>query len=105
MRMVRLSIENFRSLRSVEVPLSLFVCAVGHNNAGKSSLLIAIDLFLSGGKITRSDFYDTGRDVVITAWIEDLGATDIDTLAEEHRPRIAELAQGGKLTVVRRYGP
>ena len=50
MRLARLSIQNFRSIKNIEElrvePLQGFV---GENNAGKSNILKAIDCFLSTG--------------------------------------------------------
>ncbi|UQZ30866.1 AAA family ATPase [Clavibacter michiganensis subsp. michiganensis] len=42
MRLTRIHIENFRAHEDTELPLSQFVCLIGENNAGKSSVLHAL---------------------------------------------------------------
>ncbi|MCU0595604.1 MAG: ATP-binding protein, partial [Desulfobacterota bacterium] len=46
--MTRLRIENYKGLREIDIPLSRFVCLIGENNTGKSSVLQALSLFFSG---------------------------------------------------------
>jgi predicted ATP-dependent endonuclease of OLD family len=48
MQLKKLHILNFRALADVEVPLSDFGCIIGENNAGKSSVLHALVLVLTG---------------------------------------------------------
>jgi putative ATP-dependent endonuclease of OLD family len=37
-----LTIQNFRALEKISLPLSTFGCIIGENNAGKSSVLHAL---------------------------------------------------------------
>ena len=105
MRIKTVKVENFRSLYQLEVPLSQFVCVVGHNNSGKSSLLIALSLLRSGTKLTPSDYYDPSKDAAITAVIEGIDEDALNLLGEEHRDRIRALVLNSGLTLVRRYSP
>ena len=64
MRLVRMSIRNFRSIKNIEnLRVEPFQGFVGENNAGKSNILRAIDCFLSAsaGGMTPDDFnnYDS----------------------------------------------
>lgn len=64
MRLVRLEIRNYRSVRD-QVPdeaiaLGGLDCLVGKNNAGKSNILEAIRYLVEGGSLTDADHY--GRD-------------------------------------------
>jgi putative ATP-dependent endonuclease of OLD family len=102
---VTVTIENFRCIRSARVPLSRFVCAVGHNNAGKSSLLIALRLFYSGHKLDRADYYDPNQDVTIAVEIEGIDDQELDRLDKAHADKTRPLIEGGRLTLVRRYSP
>jgi len=79
MRLVSLSIQNFRSIKIIEElrvePLQGFV---GENNAGKSNILKAIDCFLStgSGRITPSDFNDPARPAIVEAELVDYPTTN-----------------------------
>lgn len=88
----------------VSLPLSSFVCITGENNGGKSSVLQAISLFLSGSTLRPSDFFDMGQPVTIELLLEDVTDNDLRFLADEHRERIAKLITDGSLHLVRRYG-
>lgn len=64
MRIVRLKIENFRSIKKSEFVLPECVVLVGDNNSGKSTVLEAIDLVLGPERIKQRpvidehDFYE-----------------------------------------------
>jgi len=70
MRLVGLSITNYRSIKKIEnlriEPLQAFV---GENNAGKSNILRAVNCFLSSGTggIAASDFNDQAQPATIEA--------------------------------------
>ena len=63
MRVVRLSVRNFRNLADVSVPLSHGTVVVGENRAGKSNLVYALRLVLdptlshSQRQLRREDFW------------------------------------------------
>ena len=51
MRIDRIQVSNFRSLRNLEVNLEKYLSVVvGKNNSGKTSLLLALERFL--GSVT-----------------------------------------------------
>lgn len=57
-------ISNFRGINgTAEVEFNLFNCIVGQNDAGKSTILKAIDASLNETKLTRID-YNILSDVV-----------------------------------------
>jgi len=98
-----LRIQNYKALKDVYIPLSRFVCLIGENNTGKSSLLRAINLFVSGASISADEFYDPEKEVRIEIGCSEIDREDLNRLAEEHRTRIAEILSEGKLTLVRVY--
>lgn len=62
MKLTKLQIENFRSLRNLEIDLEEYLSIiVGKNNVGKTSLLIALDRFL-GKSNPHFDFDDFNLD-------------------------------------------
>lgn len=103
MKLTNLRVQNYRGLKDVSIPLSSFVCITGENNAGKSSLLQALSLFLSGSSLKPTDYFDASTEILIEVRITDINAGDLLLLAEEHRERINTLLNDGVLTLVRRY--
>ena len=103
MKMERLKVENFKGLRDVEIPLSKFVCLIGENNTGKSSILQAISLFISGSSLKEQDYFDSSKQIRIEITLSEISNSDLDRLADQHRPRIKEIIENGKLTLVRVY--
>ena len=103
MQLQRIKISNYRALREVEMPLSAFVCLTGENNSGKSSVLQALSLFLSGTALVSSNYFDATKPIVIAVELSGIGSNDLGLLAPEHRTRIEPLISGGKLTLVRQY--
>lgn len=62
MKITKLKVENFRSLSNLEVDLEEYLSIiVGKNNAGKTSLLIALERFLSSSN-SSFDFDDFNLD-------------------------------------------
>ena len=49
MRLEHIRIDNFRGLSQVDMPFSRFGCLIGENNAGKSSVFQALNMFLELG--------------------------------------------------------
>jgi len=98
-----LRVANFRSIQEADLSLSPFVCAVGHNNSGKSSLLMAMSLFRSGSSLKSSDFYDADEDIVIEATLKGVTADALRVVGEQHREKLKPFVDGEELTLVRRY--
>ena len=103
MRLTQLSIENYRALRDVTIPLSNFSCLIGENNSGKSTFLQALSLFFSGTKLNTSHFFDESRPIRIAVTFEGVGDADLARLADEHRTRVAGIVRDRRLVLVRVY--
>jgi len=103
MLLTKVSINNYKGLLDTNCPLSDFVCVVGENNAGKSSLLQALVLFINGTKLSKSEFYDSDRDILITVSIEGLTDEVLGKLTEEHRTKLSPYIVNGAVTLARRY--
>lgn len=104
MRLAQLSINNYRALRDVTIPLSRFGCLIGENNSGKSSFLQALALFFSGSKLAASHFFDESKPIRIAVTFEGIGDANLARLADEHRTRVAGIVKNGRLVLVRAYG-
>lgn len=73
MHLYEITIKNFRSIKSVEnVKISPLQILIGENNAGKSNLLYALNIFLSAGAkdVSEADFNDPAEKIIITARFE-----------------------------------
>lgn len=104
MRLTSVTVKNFRGLVSVSIPLSSFVCIIGENNAGKSSLMLALLKFVEGGKLDSSYFFDPSKDVTISVRLEEISDDDLAQIANlEHRSRFAGTLRDRSVTLVRRF--
>jgi putative ATP-dependent endonuclease of the OLD family len=81
-------IENFRSCKSLSVPLAPLTPVVGRNNAGKSNVLSAIQWFISPYRLEHSDFFDHERPVIVEGEISGISDEVLEELHSEHRQRI-----------------
>jgi putative ATP-dependent endonuclease of OLD family len=103
MRLIQLSVNNYKALRDVTIPLSRFGCLIGENNSGKSSFLQALTLFFSGTKLSPNHYFDESKPIRIAVSFDDITDADLARLADEHRPRVAGIVKNGRLTLVRTY--
>jgi putative ATP-dependent endonuclease of OLD family len=104
MKMASVKIENYKGLRDIEIPLSRFVCVIGENNTGKSSILQAISLFFSGSTLAKTHYFDESKSIQIGISLTEVTDNDVDRLATEHREKIRGIMRDGALTLVRVYG-
>lgn len=79
MRICKVSIHNYRSIRDLEMECGPLVVLLGSNNHRKSNILSAIDFTLSTlAKATKEDFfaYKEGKDknMANELWVEFAGA-------------------------------
>ncbi len=77
MRISQLQIENFRSIKKLDIELPRICALVGPNNAGKSNVLLAVHRVLgrewvSVGAFGEEDVFgkDPDLDIKITIWID-----------------------------------
>lgn len=103
MRISYVNIYNYRAIRDSSISLSPFVCIVGENNAGKSTVLLALSLFFSGTKLSPSEFHDPSKPIRIEVQFEEVTDGDLNRLPEEHREKTADLIFNQKLKLVRIY--
>lgn len=96
-------IKNYRGIKSDSFEASPFACAIGENNAGKSTILLATSLFFSGTTLGKSDFYNSDEPIEIEITFSDIDEKDINRLIPENRERIKEIMKDGKLVLTRQY--
>ena len=66
MRIAKLVVENFRSIKKVELELDQFSIFVGQNNHGKTNLFEAIEWFYNAKKSER-DLHNEMDESTITS--------------------------------------
>ncbi|MCX4920223.1 AAA family ATPase [Streptomyces sp. NBC_00687] len=103
MRLEHIRIDNFRGLSQVDMPFSRFGCLIGENNAGKSSVFQALNMFLRSGSATDTDFLAAARPVRIQLTFAGISDADLLRLEEGHRARIEPEIHDGQLTLARIY--
>lgn len=79
MRLTQFRVQNLRSIKdTTEIKVTPLFALVGENNTGKSNLLRAVEVLTSvgGARLTRSDFNDPTRPIIIKGVFGDLTARD-----------------------------
>lgn len=101
MRLAHVKIENFRAHCFTELPLAQLGCLIGENNAGKSTVLHAVQFALEDRKLSPEDFRDPDLAIIVTLRIEEVDEEDLRRVSETHRDRVRDMLDGGALTIVR----
>lgn len=101
MRLTHVRIKNFRAHSDTELPLPQLGCLIGENNAGKSSVLHAIQYVLEDKKLSAEDFRNPELPASVELSIEGIDEEDLRRVNETHRDRVREMLRGGVLTIVR----
>lgn len=77
MRIARIHIEHFRSIKMLDIELGSYCVLIGENNAGKSNILRALTLVLGESWPTERSFsdedfhdQDTSKDIVIQVYFD-----------------------------------
>ncbi|MFC5034645.1 ATP-dependent nuclease [Streptomyces sp. DSM 41987] len=102
-RLEHIRIDNFRGLSHVDMPFSRFGCLIGENNAGKSSVFQALNMFLRSSSAVDTDFLNPVRPIRIQLTFAGIGAADLQRLEVSHRLRIEPVIADGRLTLARTY--
>ncbi|WP_158726684.1 AAA family ATPase [Tomitella fengzijianii] len=102
MKATYLKVENFRAHSETEIPMTQLGCLIGENNAGKSTVLHALQIALDDRKIATRDFRDVELPVTITLHLADIKDHDLERLEEKHRAKVAPMIKDGTLKIVRR---
>lgn len=103
MEITRAKIDNYRGIKDGDLYPSPLTCIIGENNAGKSTLLIAVSLFFSGSSLSKSDYFNEENEISIELEFSNITDKDLLRLNEEHRARIRDIILDEKLTLVRIY--
>lgn len=105
MQLAKIQVNNFRAHTDTTLPLTRFGCIIGENNAGKSTLLHAIQFALEGGKLTSDDFREKDSAVEVALTIDKIREGDLQRVAEAHRDSVRAMIKDDSLTLIRRQEP
>lgn len=95
-----LSIKNFRACKDVSLPLEGYTPLVGLNNAGKSTILEAIQWVLKPIALKETDFCDIDKPVEVTACIGGISEELLGMIPEpKHRKAIEPYCVNGLLWI------
>lgn len=87
MRLSRIEIENFRSIKQLDMTLGNCTILVGKNNSGKSNIVRAIDLALGEKyvRLTKNDFFNQNElnKIGIKLHFDNLKDEEIDEIISE----------------------
>ena len=75
MRLAKVKVQNFRCFRdTIEVEFGGLTALIGQNDAGKSSILDALDVFFNDAKVDRDDrcVYNDSTQVLISCEFDEL---------------------------------
>ena len=100
-RISKVTIENFKSIKEVELSLAAYTPMVGYNNAGKTNILQALSWVIKKTSLQASDFFNPEAPVVVTAEISGIDAGVLDALEQNHRNRIEPLVVDGTIVMRR----
>ena len=94
------AIENFRACKKVFLPLESYTPLVGQNNAGKSTILEALQWALKPAALAAGDFADTAKPVLVSACIDGITEDVLDRIPEQkHRTAIEPYCRNGRLWI------
>lgn len=85
--MSKITVENFRSIKSGEFSLSAYTPLVGYNNAGKTNILRAINWLIKKYSFSAEDFFDPGAPIVVTAELTGINDDVLSGLDSNHQKR------------------
>lgn len=104
MKISNIHIENFRGLKQINLNPAQMNCVIGENNAGKSSILLALKLFLNGSRVNINDYYDPTKPIIIEVSFNSITDNDLLKIVDaEHRIRIRNLIQSNEIKFQRKY--
>lgn len=93
-------IKNFRACKDVSLPLESYTPLVGQNNAGKSTILEAIQWVLKPAALSAGDFANADMPVVVAACIKGISQEVLDRIPEQkHRTAIVPYCRNGILWI------
>ncbi len=101
-RLSHVQISNFKCIKTLSLELDHVTPLVGQNNAGKSTILSAIQWLVKPSALDENTFRNKGVAIEVQATVEGLNNDLIDNqLDPKHAPRIKKFLDGEKIIIKR----
>lgn len=95
-------ISNFRSCRTTELSLNGFTPIVGYNNAGKSTILSAIEWLLAPAALAEADFTVTAEPVIVEGRVAGINDAILEAMPVNHANSIRPYLADGAIRIRRK---
>lgn len=96
-RLSYVRVSNFKSCQEVKIELDAFTPLVGPNNSGKSTLLAAVQWMLRPEAVSRDDFSDVGKPIIVEVGVSGLSESILGALTEEQQQKMQPFTASGSL--------
>ncbi|WP_411845730.1 AAA family ATPase [Roseibacillus persicicus] len=100
--LTHLKIVNFRSCLTTELNINDFTPIVGYNNAGKSTILFAVEWLLTPSALAITDFNVAGEPIVVEGKIEGIEEAILNAMPNNHANAIRPYIENGVIRIRRR---
>ena len=100
--LAHIKIQNFRSCLNTQLAINAFTPIVGYNNAGKSTILSAIEWLLAPTALTASDFNVPGQAIVVQGKVEGINEPILEAMPDNHAKAIRPYLDNGIICIRRR---
>ncbi len=97
-----IKITNFRSCLATVLTINEFTPIVGYNNAGKSTILSAVEWLLAPSALLASDFNVAGEPIIVEGKIEGIEEAILDAMPNNHANAIRPYIDNGVIRIRRR---
>lgn len=93
----KISIKNFRSCKDIDINFSSFTPLIGYNNAGKSTILNAIEWLFKKKLLSSDDYTNPDNPIEVIGTVKGITEDILSALTEENRTRISPYIIDGVL--------
>jgi energy-coupling factor transporter ATP-binding protein EcfA2 len=97
-----IKITNFRSCLSTELSVNEFTPIVGYNNAGKSTILSAIEWLLAPTGLTETDFNVADQTLIVEGTVVGIDDSILDAMPHNHSQAVRPYLTDGKIRIRRK---
>lgn len=97
-----IKISNFRSCLSTELSINEYTPIVGYNNAGKSTILSAIEWLLAPTALTAVDFNVTDQSLIVEGKVVGIDIAILEAMPNNHAQAIRPYLSGDEIRIRRK---
>lgn len=97
-----IKIKNFRSCLSTELSINEFTPIVGYNNAGKSTILSAIEWLLQPTALASADFNSADQPLVVEGKVVGIDDAILDAMPSNHAQALRQYLSNGEIRLRRK---